>query len=344
MGVRLQLYPGADLFQVIVHVRMLDAFNRQQQEALGVLGVNLIYGVFYHYREPHKMIESLLENVGPDRIEVDMIHLSGPYFEDVDNRLMALHLVTAGLSHAVLFAPPGTVEHPGEALYKKNILLYRGSFRPVTHVTMDMVRCGRERFTDVEGVKDEPTLILAELTTANLMTGGNVDPKDFLARVDILSAMGFHVLVSNYLRFFRLRAFLNRYTKRRIRIVLGIPNVLDIFDEKYYEGMEGGILEAFGKLFVGDTQLYVYPQLGAEGELITVETLAIAPHLQHLLTHLLENRYIVPLAGCDCDILGILSRKVLDDIKRGDGAWRTAVPEYVYETIKSRRLFGYGSE
>jgi hypothetical protein len=344
LGVRVQPYPKSEPSDIILHVRLLDEENYLQQEALGSLGVNLIYGAFYHHKTPEKLIETLIENIGPHRIEVDTIEFLGPYFEDLDNRLLALHLVKAGLSNAVLFNNTGAVKQPSDVMRKKSVLVIRGSFRPVTQVNMDMIRCGIEKFSNEPGVVPEQTVTLAEITTAKLIAGDVIDPRDFLARVDMLNELGLNVLISNFVRFFRLREYLSRYTQRLIGIVLGVDNILDIFDEKYYTGMEGGILEAFGKLFPGQSKMYVYPKLAPGGGLITAETLQVPPHLRHLYAHLTENRFIEPLEGCDESKMHHFSREILSALKRGDNGWREGVPPSVAEAIVSKRLFGYDSE
>jgi len=344
MGIRLQLYPQAPPSDIILHVRLLDKNNRQQQYALGVLGVNLIYGAFFQYRNPCQLLESLVDNLEPGRIEINTIHFQGPYFEDIDNRLMALHLVKAGMTNAVIFSPQGEVSTPSDTLYKKNCLVLRGSFRPITNVNMDMARCGRAQFLSEDDTSEEGTIVLAELTMASLMNEGEIDTQDFLARVDMLGAQGFTVLISNYLRFFRLRSYLNEFTKRKIGIVLGVPNIQDIFNEKYYTDLEGGILEAFGKLFSGNIRLYVYPVLGDDGELVTLENLRVGNKVRLLLRHLMENGHIVPLQGANEDVLRIQTRDVLKRIRQGARDWKEAVPEVVYETIVKERLFNFDSE
>ncbi|MBI1318530.1 MAG: TonB-dependent receptor [Candidatus Hydrogenedens sp.] len=344
-GVRVQLYPKAEPSDIIVHVRMLDDENRQQQEALGMLGVNVIHGAFFGYREPEKMIESFIDNIGAQRLEIDMVHLSGPYFEEVDNRLLALHLVKAGLTHAALFTPKGEVVRAGDVLHRKNILVSRGSFRPPTLVNMDMVRCAEVRFAAEPSVKADGMITLMELTMAKLMTGGHIDTRDFLDRVDMLGELGYLVLISNYGRFFRLRAYLSRATNRQIGIVLGVDNITDIFNEEYYGELEGGILEAFGKLFPGHSKMYVYPKRGNNGHgLITVDDLELPAHLRHLFLHLRQNGFIEPLDGCDESVMGHFSREILGQLRQGDGDWKDGVPESVYTAIVERRLFGYDSE
>lgn len=344
LGIRAQLYPGAPPSDIILHVRMLDNANRQQQYALGVLGVNLIYAAFTYYRNPEQLVESLVDNLEPGRIEINMINFRGPYFDEVDNRLMALHLVKSGMAGAIMFSPEGEVLPPSDVLYKKNCLLFRGSFRPITHVNMDMTKCGKEQFLGEDEIEEDRTVLLAELTMANLMNDGVIDTQDFLARVDMLGQQGFTVLISSYLRFFRLRSYLNEFTKRKIGIVLGVPNIQDIFDQKYYTDLEGGILEAFGKLFSGNIRLYVYPFLGADGEMITLENLRVDNQVRLLLRYLVENGCIVPLTGANTELLHIQSREVLKAIRQGRSSWKDAVPEAVYETIVSKRLFNFDTE
>ena len=341
LGIRLQLYPGAEPSQIILHVRMHDNTNTQQQEALGILGVNLVYGAYNHFGDSRKLLASLMDNLSWERIEIDYCHFDGPYFEDVDNRQMALYLVQSELTSAVMINPEGEIVLSSESLYKKNILVARGTFKPVTLVNLDMSKCAREEFLKEKGVTEANSTFLAEMTMAQ---AGKVDLNDYLERADLLNDLGYNVIISNYLRFFSLRAYLNRISKRKLAIVLSVPNIIDIFNEQFYEGMEGGILESFGKLFAAGTKLYVYPRMHIDtGELITTETLKVPENLKYLYRHLLINRYIVPLENGDAGIMGIHSQNVLKELQFGDGAWREQVPESVYESIKSKKLFGYGS-
>jgi hypothetical protein len=342
MGVRFQSEPGAEPSQIILHVRMLDKENLAQQEALGVIGVNLLYGAIYHMREPETFIQSLLDDLSPERIEVDMIKFSGPAFAGLDDRLMSLQLVQRGLTKAAMFTANGEVVNAADMLYKKAILVERGSFRPVTKVTLDMLHCAQGQFVQEPGVDGEETLVLMEMTLKNLSDGGTIDHRDFLDRVDILSTLGKTVLVSNYAEFHRLATYLFRYTKKKIGIVMGVPTLREIFDEKYYADLEGGILESFGRMFKNDLKLYVYPLLEPKtGALITAGNLRVAPHLRHLYAYLLENRFIEALKDIDEACLPIFSRSVLAKIKAGDASWEEMVPAEVAGIIKERRLLGY---
>ena len=264
MGVRFQAYPRDQDSQIIMHVRMLDTENALQQEALGIVGVNLLYGAFFLAHDPDKLLESLLDNLSPRRIEIDMIEFSGIAFRQVDNRVMSLRLVQLGLSNAAMFAASGEVLQPTEVLYKKPILVERGSFRPVTHVNVDMLRAAHEKFVQEPQVAGEPVVTLMELTMRNLQAAsgtsdGKIDLRDFLARADVLAACGKTVLISNYFEYYRLAAYLSGFSKKMIGITMGAASLIELFDEKYYANLEGGILEAFGRLFKNDLKIYVYP-------------------------------------------------------------------------------------
>ncbi len=345
MGVRFQSRPHDPDSQIVIHVRMLDGENALQQEALGIVGVNLLYGAFYFDEDPELLIESLLDGLTTQRIAIDMIELSGIAFRDVDNRLMSMKLVQLGLSGAAMFDPSGAVLQPSEVLYKKNVLVERGSFRPVCHVNMDMLRSARENFERDLGLpaSNGDVVELMELTMRNLREeGGEVDRADFLARADMLAASGKTVLISDYFEYYRLAAYLAQYTHQRIAITMGASSLRDLFDEKYYAALEGGILESFGRLFKNELRLYIYPLLDqATGKLVTVDNLEVAPHLHKLYGYLVDNGSIKQLENVNRDYLHIFSRDALRKIRAGDASWESMVPPQVAEVIKTRRFLGY---
>src|SRR5690606_9316733 len=267
---------------------------------------------------------------------VDLIHFSGPYFEEGENRLMNLHLIRSWLTRAVVFNPAGEVVVPGELLYRKPVMVMRGSFKPVTLVNVDMMASGIKQFSQLAEVDEGEILPLAEVTMNSLISGDNVDGADFLARIDLLASQGYTVMISDYVRFFRLRAYLRRYTQKPIGIVLSVRDFHHLFDEKYYAGLEGGILEAFGKLFPDNTHVYVYParpQSDDPHELVTLENVQVPDNLKHLLTHLIENRKLVAIDPLDDSHLHIDSSEVLAALRRGPGEWEEAVPPNVAELI-----------
>ena len=261
MGVKFQAQPHDEPSQIVMHVRMLDVEAFAQQEALGIVGVNLLYGAFFQHHEPDKLIESLLDRLTTGRIEIDMIQFRGIEFRKVDNRLMALKLVQVGLSGVAMFGPDREVLQPSEVLRKKAVLVERGSFRPPTHVNVDMLETAKARFAEDLAVAGKPVLALTEITMRNLLAGGatDVDRRDFLARAELLAACGMTVLISNYFDYFRLAAYIAERTSERIGIVMGVPSLIDLFDERNHVQLPGGILESFGRLFKNDLKLYVYP-------------------------------------------------------------------------------------
>ncbi len=368
LGVRFQGNPRGEPSEIVIHVRMLDKENVQQQNALGIIGVNLIYAAFYLRDDSSALIQSLSHNLTDERIEVDMIRFRGPCFRDWDNRLMSLELVRQGLTQAVMFSPEADVVQPSEVLYKKAVLVERGSFRPVTSVNLDMLKTGMEKFSTEPEVRGENVVVLMEITMNNLLANGEVNAADFLARVDILCQLGFHVLISNYPEYYRLASYFRRYTKAMIGVVLGVNNLVEIFNEKYYENLDGGILESFGRLFRNTVKLYVYPMrrdsleqyaaldqaMGERRnpapadlephELVTAENVQFFPHLRHLYLHLRDNDYISPIENYDRNLLSIFSRDILQRIQKDTGDWETMVPPQVASLVKSRRLFGYQSQ
>jgi hypothetical protein len=367
MGIQFQGEPNAPPNVIILHVRMWDKENILQQQALAIVGVNLVFGAFYYLNDQNQFIRSLSDNLSVDRIEVDMINFSGPLFSKVDNRLMSLKLVEHGLTNAVMFSPKGEVLQPSEALYKKAILVARGSFRPVTLVNRDMVNCALAQFLAEPALESVDVVALLEITMANLLVSGNIDYEDFLARVDTLGAIGNNVLISNYFEFYRLTSYFRRYTQQMVGVALGINNLLEVFNEKYYENLEGGILEALGRLLKHSVKLYVYPmRMGAYSRYcqsdaanspvsslgnsehplamevwINATNVQVKMHLRNLYAHLLENHHVVPVVGYDSSLMEIFSRDILARIRAGKSGWEEMVPEKASAIIKQRHLFGY---
>jgi hypothetical protein len=343
MGVKFQSHPRDEPSEIVIHVRMLDGEAGLQQEALGIVGVNLLYGAFFQHHEPDQLVESLLDKLTTGRIEIDMIEFSGIEFRYVDNRLMALKLVQLGLSGAAMFGANREVLQPSEVLHRKAVLVERGSFRPLTYVNVDMLECALAKFQAEPSVAGKTVLPLMEITMRNLLAGGtDVDRRDFLARADLLSACGMTVLISDYFEYYRLAAYLAWRTKERLGIVMGVPSLIELFDEKYYTQLPGGILESFGRLFKNDLKLYVYPlRPHQQTELQTVANLEVAPELRPLYEYLTGRGSFVQLDNFKTEYLHIFSRDVLKRIGAKDPSWEAMVPPAVAETIKKRGFFGY---
>lgn len=343
LGVRFQVAPRGPWSELTIHVRLTDAETDEQQEALGLIGLNLVYAALYLHATPTTVIPSLLDNLTRERAEVDMIEFSGPAFEGVDNRLMSLELVQRGLTNAAMFNADGRVVQPADVLYKKCILVERGSFRPATRVTVDMLRCAEAQFLREPAAQGEEVVVLLEMTLKNLSEDGEgINAQDFLDRADILGTLGRTVLISNYGEYHRLASYLFRYTRKLVGITMGVPSLQELYDDKYYADLDGGILESFGRLFKNDLKLYVYPLLDpVTGHLITAHNLKVPAHLRHLRAHLLENQLVEALGGFDVTCLPIFSRNVLARLRAGDPSWEAMVPPEVAELVKRRKLLGY---
>jgi hypothetical protein len=342
MGVKYQTHPKDADSQIVIHVRMLDSENSLQQEALGIVGVNLLYAACFLHQSPEKMIESLLDNLSTDRIEIDMAEFSGIEFRHVDNRVMSLKLVQLGLSGAAMFGPSGEVLQPSEILRKRPVLVERGSFRPPTLVNIDMLNSAHARFAADIDAKPDQIVELMEITMRNLLSAGEIDLNDFLARADLLAAAGKTVLISDYFDYYRLAAWLARYTTEPIALTMGVPSLEDLFQERHYANLEGGILEGFGKLFTKNLRIYVYPYRDpATGGLRKVESAEIATHVRSLYRHVVEGGRIKQLDDYDESALHIFSRDVLKRIKNEDESWVAMVPPEIAALIKENRFFGY---
>ena len=343
MGIKFQSRPNDEPSQIVMHVRMLDAEASLQQEALGIVGVNLCYAAFFHNHTPEVLVESLLDMLTTGRIEIDMIEFSGIEFRNVDNRVMALQLVQLGLSGAAMFSADREVLQPSEVLYKKAVLVERGSFRPTTHVNLDMVECALEKFKVDPAVADKPVLPIMELTMRNLLAGGKdvVDRRDFLARAELLAACGMTVMISDYFEYYRLAAYLAQRTKERIGIVMGVPSLVELFNESYYSQLPGGILESFGRLFKNDLKLYVYPYQKTAGEPSqTIHDLKVSDKLTPLYGYLQQRGSFVHLDNSNPAYANIFSRDVLKRIADNDSSWEKMVPPQVASLIRKRGFFG----
>jgi hypothetical protein len=340
LGVRYQTSPDREANEVIVHVRLHEDNPKYQQETIGAMGVNLIYAAYNLYEEPKSFLLSLYDGIDRTAIEVDLINFSGPDFDHIDNRLMSLQLIKNGFTDAVIFGPEGKNLLPAELLYKKNILAMRGSFRPVTRVNMDMIKKGYKQFIKSKSVQKDDAIVLFEITLNNLLADGKLDEQDFLDRADILCSIGQTVLISNYQEYYRLVDYFAGFTKKRIGLIMGIPSLQEIFDEKYYEHLTGGILEAMGRLFSKSLVIYAYPFRG-ETSITTVSDIVVNDLFRNIFDYLKQARRVRDIEDFDPDILSIWSREVLHKIRSGETGWEESLPTYVDKIIKEKGLFGY---
>ncbi|MFD2550807.1 TonB-dependent receptor [Bizionia sediminis] len=345
VGIRYQIDADDPTYnEISLHLRFKENDARLQQETLGILGTNLIYGAFYKYKEPKKLLRYLYDHLDQDQLEIDTINFSGPVFKNVDNRLMSLQLVKNGMTDAVMFAPDGNNVLPARILYKKNILALRGSFRPVTKVNIDMFQKSYDMFIKENKVDVNKTQVVFEITLSNLRAEGEINEQDFMDRAKLLCSLGHTVLISNFQEYYRLVEYFSQYTKLRMGLAMGVNNLVDIFDEKYYRHLSGGILEAFGKLFFKDLRVYLYPMQDEHGELTTSENLKVHPRMKELYKFFKYNGKVVDITDYDSNILNVFSRDVLKKIANNENNWETMLPEGVSKLIKEKCLFGYAPQ
>jgi hypothetical protein len=344
VGIRYQVEPNEAYNEILLHIRFKETDAKLQQETLGTLGVNLIYGAFYKYDDPKKLLRYLYDHLDKDQLEIDTINFSGPRFANVDNRLMSLQLVKNGMTDAVMFGPDGNNILPAAVLYKKNILALRGSFRPVTKVNMNMYKKSYNMFLEEKKVDKENTLVIFEITLSNLKAEGEIDERDFLDRAELLCSLGQTVMISNFQEYFKVVEYFSDYTKARMGLAMGVNNLVDIFDEKYYRHLSGGILEAFGKLFYRDLKVYLYPMKDEDGIIINSDNLKVHPRMKELYKFFKFNGKVVDIANYDEKNLEIFSRHVLKMIVNGETGWEKMLPDGTADIIKQHKLFGYQSK
>lgn len=343
VGMRCQLGVGEAPNDIILHVKMHDNSNKAQQEALGILGVNLIHAVYFHSDDLDEFMDSLVHRLPRERMEIDMLRITGPSFENVDNRIVALNLVKKGMTDSTMFDLCGNVLQPATALYKKNILLMRGRFRPVTKVHIDMIERGKQQFLKEEDVEEEKLRVVFELTLKDLTADGKISDKDFVDRAELLGTLGYTVMISNYLKHYKMVDYLSGIAKgRKMGAIVGVYNLQNIFEEKYYKNLKGGLLEAFGRGFGRNIKMFIYPAKNVEnGELYSLENFSIPENLKGLLKYMVDNNKLAPFENFNEKLLGIMSDDVLAQIKSGSSMWEEDVPEAVVKAIKFYRLFNY---
>lgn len=340
LGIRLQLKPRTEPCDIVLHMRLLDETNADQMEALGKLGVNLIYAAFYYLDNLQDFVDSLADGLSSESVEVDMLRFSGEGFRYVDNRLCALQLVQSGLTDAAMFNQAGEVVQAADALYKRPILLLRGSFNPVLKLHLDMIQQARAVFSGV--MTDEQrtrSIELCEISTNNLLRDdGAVDHEDFIDRADALQALGKTVLISRSAEFHRIATYLSRYTAEPIAIILSIGLLNELFKEKWSKNLTGGILESFGRLFKNRVQLYVYPWHNTQSmELVTAENFKAPENWDHFYQHLLQNKRVIPVGVGDPSLLANTGRKILRMIESGDEEWINWVPKEAHQMVHRQR-------
>lgn len=342
IGIKFELTHPGEPNEVVIHVRLLENDAVLQQYTLGIIGVNLIFACYRYTDNPNLFLQSLLDNLDTDRIEITMARMKGPDLSYVDNRLLCVQLVKNGMTPAVMFDRYGDVHQPGDFLYKKNALVLRGRFRPITYVGFDILKTSYALFKEDKNFSPENTLQICEITLNNLLEEGEINERDFLDRVDILNGMGQNVLVSSFKEFYKLVDYFSRFKIHNLRVILGVPTFKKVLEKKYYSHLRGGILEAMGRMFPRHTRFYIYPALDRNtGKVLLVDDVAMEPDVKHIFNYLVDNRKIRNLRQAKKKWLSIDPREIIRLIEANDNRWEKMVPKYVAKQIKTKNIFGY---
>ena len=342
MGLRFRLVPDGPVNDMVLHVKMLDTNNRLQQEAIGILGVNMIYASFYYNDNPEKMVMSLVDNI-KDRVSIDLLRINGQSFNYFDNRLVSLYLVKHKLTSVAMFDINSRSIHASEFLYRESLMVIRGNFRPPTIVTQDVIECSFNQFKDETSLADDKLNLMMEMPMDYLKgDGADIDEKDFLERADMITALGHKVLLSDCANHEMLINYLSDYKISNLGLVIGVRELQSIITDKYTQNQDGRLLVAFGELFSQNIRIYVYPAQTAEtDEIITAENMTVPEGIKFLYQYLLDSRQVVAVKKFNSDILHIYPTDVLSDIQENKTGWEQKVPESLVKLIKERQLFGY---
>lgn len=341
VGIMFQSSANEPYSKITLHIQFKETDSKLQQETLGILGVNLIYGAFYQHHDPKKLIHSLYDHLDKDQIEIDSINFCGPLFAKVDNRLMSLFLVKNGMTDAVMFGPDGVSQLPANVLFRKNILALRGSFRPVTIVNMHMYTSALDKFKKQNDLQDHQTAVIFEITLSNLLMQGDIDETDFLHRADLLCSLGQTVMISNFQEYYKLTQYFGQYTDQRIALSMGVSGILNIFDQKYYTNLSGNLLEALGKLFRNEMKIYLYPTLDQDGQIIDSTNLKVDIRVKELYKYFKKNQQIIDIQNYDLDTLDVNARDILKQLQENKDGWESKLPIGIAQMIKENGLFDY---
>lgn len=327
-----------------IHVKLHENDTLLQQYTLGTLGINLIFGGLFQLEDPRTILAGLIDNLDTDRVEVDYIYTEGPDMSWVDNRLLNLMLVRTNMTPAIMFDPAGKIQQPGDLLYKKNVLLVRGYFRPINKLGMEFIEDSLKIFRRDEDYRPDNTLAFCEISLNYLMQGEQVNEIDFLHRVELLNLMGQSVMVSRFQRYYELVRYFRQFKLIKLRMVVGLPTFFRIIDDNQYVSLKGGLLEAMGALFQNNVKMYLYPSLDKNGEVVypTDELFDIPVRL--LWQYLSSTGKILILRNTSPENLKIHTEEITQFIEAGDDvSLRHMLPEPVFQKIKSEKWFNYNS-
>lgn len=324
IGLRFQAEPRQEPSDVFLHVNMHDETNERQQLAIGILGVNLIHGAFYNQESPESFLSGLMDNLSLDRIDIDFVHLAGPLFKDVKEDETAISLLSLGLTTAVAFDEKRNAVEPMALMYKRPVVIERGSPGVLQSLDVGILEAATAQYNAEGHTCDRECASVFELSTAptDPSLGGRVSEESREIEVlEMLRNSGdikVPIVVTSLSKYFHLTSSFRRYTQEPIRFAAGMSRVMQIFTEEYYQRLDGGIVEAMGRLLAADVKLYVYPMthesirqrlepsgfdlsawlMPAGGEINLVNVKPISS-LRHLYAYLFEVGAFLPMASAN---------------------------------------------
>lgn len=305
MGIRFQVTPGGEANDIIFHVRLLDSDATLQQNVLGIIGVNLVYAAYFHRDDAQTMIESLVDNLSIGSVEIDVINLRGPVFEDASDRLVNLYLIAKGFSSAAIFDKNADACQSNDLLYKKDIMILRTKYRQKSKPNFDLFNRAVEQFKRSQNIKNKNVVVMIEVLMSNMLgEEKELSPKDlgdFAKKAEELCATGNNVIVSNFTRNHKLAQYLSRCKPNSVGISTNIANLKRIFDASSFpENYTDELLAYVSDLFSRNVKLYAYPYLDKNtNEIITTRNMPVSPEAKPLFDFLVINKYITDIEEYD---------------------------------------------
>ncbi len=339
MGFRFQDTPQAEPSEITIHLRMLDRNRLQQQECLGILGVNLMHSSYYRRGSESEFLSYLMDNLKNDQVAIDFIRVSGPAFKNIKMRELNLELVLRGMTTVSLFEPEGSTSYFADRIFNRRLLVQRGSFRPVTNTHLKVLEKGIEHINKLEGNAKSKNDIMSfmELIVPQGFNSQNLtelqDIKSrFINRMKLINELGYTALVSNCTYYYQLKRFCRRFTAQQIYFVLSATHLEKLFEESFYDHLEGGILEGLGKLLDSDVSVLIYPH---KTDLVckTAQTIHFDEPLHNVYKFFAHKKQIVDISGCDEIDRFYHSIDAWNAIEAGGAAWKELVPQPVQALV-----------
>ncbi len=339
LGVRWQSTPRGKANEIRIHVQMLDDRNISQQEALGIIGINLIYAAFFFSDHPYHIPKVLGEDLEENRIKVDYIHLEGPDVGDHNPNLLNLTLIKEDLTEAIAFNENGAPVQPTEFLYGKRVLHYRGQFRPLTKHHIELYECAdkqvKKDFPEEKGLINFADIDYNEFAIEN---SNKLNENEFLMRHDILRSHKLPFFVTNIPEYYQLQEFLEENKVKKSYLIIEIERLEKIFSQQKYKNLRGGLLEGLGSLLRENTSLLVCPSV-VENKVIDALNFAANRPYESLINYLLQQKRIIPTQCLNESNLQIKCIKTVQKIIENDLSWKDDVPPEVAEIIEKNGYF-----